>query len=174
MNNPVIEIIKGDITKYSVDIIVNAANSALSGGGGVDRAIHRAAGAELLKECRTLKRCEAGNAVITKGYLLPCKYVIHAVGPVWSGGNCNETELLASCYKKSLDLTDQAGAVSISFPSISTGAYRFPLEKAAPIAINTIIKETTQSTTIKEIYIMCFDTKTQNAYKKALQSIRER
>ncbi len=131
-----IELIKGDITTLSVDAIVNAANSSLLGGGGVDGAIHKAAGPELLIECEKLHGCETGNAKITGGYLLKAKHVIHTVGPVWHGGHRNEHELLASCYKKSLTLSMENKLGTIAFPAISTGAYGFPADQAAVIAVN--------------------------------------
>ena len=150
----------GDITKQSVDAIVNAANCSLLGGGGVDGAIHRAAGPELLAECRTLHGCETGRAKITKGYRLPAKHVIHTPGPVWHGGNNGEPELLASCYRSCLELASENGCRTVDFPSISTGVYRFPLNKAAAIACKTIKEYLEAHPEIERVRMVCFDERT--------------
>lgn len=160
-----IEAAKGDITKEHVDAIVNAANTSLLGGGGVDGAIHRAAGPELLAECRTLGGCATGDAKATKGYRLPAKWVIHAVGPVWRGGTHGEAELLASCYRRSLEVADELGARSVAFPAISTGAYGYPPEQAAEIAVRTV-RET--PTSVELVRFVAFDDRTYEIYRRLL------
>ncbi len=169
---PKIEIILGDITKQSVDAIVNAANCSLLGGGGVDGAIHRAAGPELLAECRTLHGCETGKAKITKGYRLPAKYVIHTPGPVWHGGGYGEEELLRSCYRSCLELASANGCRTVDFPSISTGVYHFPLEKAAGIAVGTIAEYLAEHPEIERVRMVCFDARTKAFYDRALEALR--
>ena len=155
---------QGDITKLKVDAIVNAANTSLLGGGGVDGAIHRAAGPELLNECRSLGGCRTGDARITRGYKLPAKYVIHTAGPVWHGGNSGEPELLASCYRRSLELAVEHQLSSIAFPAISTGVYGFPLQPAAGIALSTVREFTAQKTSIAEAIFCCFSREDYEVY----------
>ena len=164
-------VILGDITKISCDAIVNAANTSLLGGGGVDGAIHRAAGPDLKQECRTLGGCETGKAKITKGYRLPAKYVIHTPGPIWQGGNRNEEDLLANCYENCLKLAVEYKVKTIAFPSISTGIYGFPLEKAAPIAITTICHFCEEYSQIEEVQMVCFDERTKKYYETALNNL---
>lgn len=159
------EVIKGDITKLDVDAVVNAANSSLLGGGGVDGAIHRAAGLELLNECRKLNGCKTGEAKITQGYKLPAKWIIHTVGPIWRGGSNEEDMLLARCYRNSLELAVKTGIKTIAFPSISTGAYRFPLDRAAKIAVSEIEKFLEEDTSLEKVIMVCFDEVTYNAYR---------
>jgi len=166
-----IEIIQGDITRQNADAIVNAANTSLLGGGGVDGAIHRAAGPELLKECRTLNGCRTGQAKITKGYNLPAKYVIHTPGPIWRGGSNGEPELLASCYRSCLELASEYGCRTVDFPSISTGVYHFPLEKASVIAISTIKAYLDEHPEIERVRMVCFDMGTKKYYDNALASM---
>jgi O-acetyl-ADP-ribose deacetylase (regulator of RNase III) len=166
MNQEVIEIIKDDITRLSVDAIVNAANVSLLGGGGVDGAIHRVAGPELLDECRTLNGCATGEAKRTGAYLLPAKYVIHTVGPIWEGGDQNEEQLLANCYRNCLKLAHAKGLMSISFPAISTGVYRFPFELACRIALVETLSFLQQKTSQNKITFCCFSAADRTSYQK--------
>ena len=169
MKSDRLQVICGDITKQQAQAIVNAANCSLLGGGGVDGAIHRAAGPELLAECRTLHGCETGKAKITGGYRLPADYVIHPPGPVWHGGKSGEEELLASCYRSCLELCAEHGIKTVDFPSISTGVYRFPLEKASRIAINTIADFLSRHAEIERARMVCFDERTMGHYLRALE-----
>ena len=152
-----INVIQGDITQLEVDAIVNAANKSLLGGGGVDGAIHRAAGPELLEECKTLDGCETGGAKLTKGYNLKARYVIHTVGPVWNGGTRGEDQLLANCYQNSLQLANEKGLKSIAFPAISTGVYRFPIDRACRIALESLRDYLKSDESLNNIYFVCFD-----------------
>lgn len=158
----------GDITKVKADAIVNAANTSLLGGGGVDGAIHRAAGPKLLEECRMLNGCRTGQAKITKGYRLPAKYVIHTPGPVWNGGGKNEEQLLRNCYENCLKLAAEYGCKTVAFPSISTGIYRFPLEKASLIAVEMIRDFLTQHSDM-DVQMVCFDQRTFQYYQQAMK-----
>jgi O-acetyl-ADP-ribose deacetylase len=159
--------VQGDITSFKVDAIVNAANESLLGGGGVDGAIHRAAGPELLEACRKLHGCPTGSAKATPGFRLPAKWVFHAVGPVWHGGAHNEDELLAGCYRKCLELAREVGARSIAFPAISTGIYRFPSERAAKIAIATV-RSHMEEGGVEELFFVCFNDETLRIYERLL------
>jgi O-acetyl-ADP-ribose deacetylase (regulator of RNase III) len=163
-----IEVVQGDITTLKVDAIVNAANSSLLGGGGVDGAIHRVAGPELVQECRLLGGCKTGQAKITKGYQLPAKYVIHTVGPVWRGGFNNEAHLLASCYQNSLQLALENNAKSIAFPAISCGIYGYPIDQAAAIATQTVQTFLQQNDTLEKVIFVCFGDSVYQTYLKTL------
>jgi len=172
-----IEIVEGDITRQQVDAIVNAANTSLLGGGGVDGAIHRAAGPELLEECRAIGGCPTGEARITKGYRLPAKHVIHTVGPVWSGGR-NDDAKLAACYRNSLALACEHGLRSIAFPSISTGAYRFPFDRATRIALTTtaLCLEDFRNEgrgTLERVVFVCFGSEAEETYRTILDELRK-
>ena len=162
-------IVKGDIVKAKTDAIVNAANTSLLGGGGVDGAIHKAAGPMLLEECKKFNGCPTGGARITPGFKLSAKYVIHTPGPIWRGGNKGEPELLANCYRNSLNLAYENGIRSIAFPSISTGVYRFPVDEAAKIALKEISVFLAEHSDFEKVTIVCFDDITQKAYKTALK-----
>ena len=163
-----LHVVTGDITKLDVDAIVNAANTSLLGGGGVDGAIHRAAGPELLAECRTLHGCQTGRAKATKGYQLPAKYVIHTVGPVWHGGGHREAELLAGCYENSMALALELGCRTVAFPAISTGVYRYPLEAATRIAVQTVRRFLTEHPDGPAVTFVCFNDAAKAAYEREL------
>lgn len=168
-----IEIQQGDITKLKVDAIVNAANTSLLGGGGVDGAIHRAAGLKLLEECRTLNGCRTGEAKITKGYNLPAKFVIHTAGPVWHGGTNHEDELLHNCYLNSLQVAELNKIKTIAFPSISTGVYRFPFERAAKVVINTTINFLSENQSIETVIFICFSREDYIKYREIFKLMIE-
>ncbi len=167
-----IEILRSDITQLEVDAIVNAANTSLLGGGGVDGAIHRAAGKKLLEECRTLNGCETGFAKLTQGYDLPAKYVIHAVGPVWHGGTQGEEALLASCYTQSIKIADAHKLRSIAFPAISCGVYRFPIDRASAIAVRAVLCAV-KETSVEHVIFSCHSEEVEHALKESLAEFDE-
>ena len=169
--DPRVDIIEGDITKQQVDAVVNAANTSLLGGGGVDGAIHRAAGPELLEETRKIGGCPTGEARVSKGYKLPAKWVIHTVGPVWKGGQKNEENLLANCYRNSLAAAKERGVKTIAFPSISTGAYGFPLERATEIALTETKTFLESDKTLQRVVFVCFGEKVLNTYKQVAEKV---
>lgn len=171
MTDDRIELVNSDITTLKVDAIVNAANNSLLGGGGVDGAIHRAAGPELLAECRTIKGCPTGEAKITRGYKLPARYVIHTVGPIWHGGAKGEPKLLAACYKNCFRLAAEYQIASIAFPAISTGVFRFPKEQAAAIAVRESRAALASRPELTRVLFVCFNEETGLAYEKGLASI---
>ena len=171
-----IQIVQGDITKVEVDVIVNAANSRLAGGGGVDGAIHRAAGPGLIEECSRLGGCDTGSAKITGAYDLPARYVTHAVGPIWQGGQAGEPSLLASCYRRSLELAVEHGARTIAFPAISCGIYGYPLSAAAEIAVKEVVSflELDESESLEMVLLVCFDSGVHECYERVFEDLCRR
>ena len=166
-----LEVTITDITTLRVDAIVNAANSSLLGGGGVDGAIHRAAGPDLVAECRMLHGCKTGEAKITKGYRLPAKHVIHAVGPVWNGGKLDEDSLLASCYRRSMELCEKHGLQSVAFPAISTGIYRFPADRAAKIAVKAVVDALSSAPSVTQVVFCCFSAQSGELHQEVLDAL---
>lgn len=166
-----LKIVRNDITRMEVDAIVNAANHSLLGGGGVDGAIHRAAGPQLLEACRALHGCRTGEAKLTAGYRLPCKYVIHTVGPVWHGGGHREAELLADCYRNSMALALELGCRTVAFPAISTGVYRYPPDQAAQIAVDTVRRFLEEHPEGPQVTFVCFDARTEALYRARLAEL---
>jgi O-acetyl-ADP-ribose deacetylase (regulator of RNase III) len=163
-----VQVLEGDITRLDVDVIVNAANSSLLGGGGVDGAIHRAAGPGLLEECRRLRGCRTGEAKITGGHRLPARHVIHTVGPVWQGGEAGEDELLAGCYRNSLDIAARHDLRTIAFPAISTGVYRFPVDRAAGVAVGEVLRFLERDTAVEAVFLVAFGAEARRSYLTAL------
>jgi O-acetyl-ADP-ribose deacetylase (regulator of RNase III) len=163
-----LDVVVADITTLSVDAIVNAANTSLLGGGGVDGAIHRAAGPDLVAECRMLHGCKTGDAKITKGYRLLAKHVIHTVGPVWNGGSLNEDALLASCYRRSIEICSKHGLTSVAFPAISTGIYRFPADRAADIAVKTVAEMLPSAPSLTRVIFCCFSADSARLHEAAI------
>ncbi len=165
------QIVRGDLTKLDVDAIVNAANSTLLGGGGVDGAIHRAAGPELLTECRTLNGCKPGEAKITRGYQLPARFVIHTVGPIWAGGDRDEADVLAACYRNSLQLTVERGLKTVAFPAISCGAYGYPIEEAAEVAVECTSRFLRTNASLDRVDFVLTSDAIERAYEAAMQAL---
>ena len=169
IRSPALTAVLGDVTTMHVDAVVNAANRALAGGGGVDGAIHRAAGPELRAACRTLSGCEPGDAKATLGFALPARFIVHTVGPVWNGGDHGERAVLASCYRRSFEVAESLGAVSIAFPAIATGVYGFPPELAAGIAVRTL--RSLRSAVVREVVLVAFDPSTLSHYRRHLKTV---